>query len=127
MERKLTVGSLIKEKYSIEIGDMIIEPENNSIKTFIKIKQNNQSFKVTPVSNELLLDSALKQNISLDYKCRKGTCGRCAVEILEGHHFLHPPNKMELKKFEDVNFRLACQAKIKSTFLASHEISAPVD
>ncbi|MFC3883845.1 2Fe-2S iron-sulfur cluster-binding protein [Bacillus songklensis] len=113
MERKLTVGSLIQGKYSIEVGDLIIEPEKNPIKTFIEIKQNNQSFKLTPAPNELLLDSALKQNIPLDYKCRKGTCGRCAVEILEGHNLLHPPNEIELKKCRDANFRLACQAKIK--------------
>lgn len=113
MERRLTVGSLIKEKYSIEVGDIINNPVKNSIKALIKIKQNNQVFKVAPASNELLLDSALKQNVPLDYKCRKGTCGRCTVEIVEGHDLLLPPNERELKKFEDEKFRLACQAKMK--------------
>ena len=113
MERKLTVGSLIKERYSIEVGDVIIEPVKNPIRTFIKIKQNAKVFKLTPTSNELLLDSALKQNIPLDYKCRKGTCGRCIVEIVEGQHLLSPPNDRELKKCEGENFRLACQAKMK--------------
>nr|WP_279325979.1 2Fe-2S iron-sulfur cluster-binding protein [Bacillus sp. FJAT-47783] len=70
-------------------------------------------FKVTPVSNEVLLDRALSENIPLDFKCRKGTCGKCAVEIVKGANLLHPPNEKELKKCGDVNVRLACQTIIK--------------
>jgi ferredoxin, 2Fe-2S len=113
MERRLTVGSLIKNKQRIEITEFPSVIKSKTMQSVIKIKQNNQFFKLLPISNELLLDSALKQGIPLDYKCRKGTCGKCAVEVFEGQNLLYPRTKRELEKFQDVNMRLVCQARIK--------------
>jgi ferredoxin, 2Fe-2S len=110
MERRLTVGSLI---YDLETKTNPVKPEDKSVKTFIRIRQKDWLYQISPVSNKLLLDCALKQNVPLDYKCRKGTCGKCMVEILEGHQLLYPQNKTELKKTPNPNFRLACQALIK--------------
>ncbi|QPA31506.1 2Fe-2S iron-sulfur cluster-binding protein [Thermaerobacillus caldiproteolyticus] len=108
MERRLTVGSLIKNKQRMEIAEF-----PSAMQSVIKIKQNNRPFQLLPISNELLLDIALKQGIPLDYKCRKGTCGRCAVEVLEGQNLLYRRTKRELEKSQNVNMRLACQARIK--------------
>ncbi|MDQ0245238.1 ferredoxin [Bacillus fengqiuensis] len=113
MEKRLTVGSLIQNRYVIKIKNSPEPFESEIDKTLIKVKQHNQSYGVTPVSNQLLLDCALKQNIPLEYKCRKGTCGKCMVEVLEGEELLYPPNKSELKKSQRAGLRLACQARIK--------------
>lgn len=113
MERRLTVGSLIQNKYVINIKHSPESSESETNKTLIKIRQHNQSYGVSPVSNELLLDCALKQNIPLDYKCRKGSCGKCMVEVLDGEELLDTPTKSELKKSQRENLRLACQARIK--------------
>jgi 2Fe-2S ferredoxin len=79
----------------------------------VRLTQQQQDFEVVPRSNQLLLEEALSQNQLLSYKCKKGTCGVCTVEIKDGQSLLHSPNTKEEAKLNDLiqdNYRLACQA-----------------
>lgn len=81
----------------------------------ILISQNTTMFSVKPVNGETLLDSALQQGQSVQYKCKKGTCGRCMVKILKGKNQLNSPNDQEKNKLNEAlenGYRLACQTLI---------------
>jgi 2Fe-2S ferredoxin len=79
----------------------------------IRLTQQQRHFEVVPKSKRLLLEEALSQNQLLSYRCKKGTCGVCTVEIKDGQSLLHSPNSLEKAKLigsiQD-NYRLACQA-----------------
>jgi 2Fe-2S ferredoxin len=62
-----------------------------------------------------LLDLALKQGQNLEYKCKKGTCGKCKVQVIAGSLKLYSPNEKEFNSLNDEvrkGFRLTCQAKV---------------
>ena len=62
------------------------------------------------------MDAALEQNVYIDYKCRKGVCGKCKVKLVNGSTNLQPANSLEEKKLHYLiqsGFRLACQAKAR--------------
>jgi 2Fe-2S ferredoxin len=124
IDRKLTVGSLIKEDVkSLEIKEpdhdinltetnKESKPNNHTDQSEILISQNNTTFSVKPLEEETLLDSALQQGHALQYKCKKGTCGQCTVQVLKGKDQLNSPNNQEkIKLNESLNdeYRLACQ------------------
>lgn len=123
-ERKLTVGSLKGGSKSLSETDhqneknlqseqKVNEPEKIPQ---IKLIQNDKEYTVQPTQErKTLLDTALDQSKSLDYKCKKGTCGKCKVKILHGGNLLRAVTEQERKmlKQEEVEYRLACQAVIK--------------
>jgi 2Fe-2S ferredoxin len=109
--RTLTVGSLITKKQQIVPAKTI--PVHQAK---IHLQQNQSNFELVPVMDQTLLEAALQQGQSLDFKCRKGTCGRCTVKVTEGTSFLLPPNKKEQQKLNKLlmeGYRLACQTTIK--------------
>ncbi|WP_227939567.1 2Fe-2S iron-sulfur cluster-binding protein [Alkalihalobacillus deserti] len=122
ISRKLTVGSL-KEKAKAMPDHSVIQktvpsqlkrkPEKRAINK-IKIIQNNKNY--TVISNQKkssLLDLALEQSQMLSYKCKKGSCGKCMVEVLSGASCLEAVTKQEretLKGNLERNYRLSCQA-----------------
>jgi 2Fe-2S ferredoxin len=124
-DRKLTVGSLIMNNFhssenkseNNQDNSLTKSTKSNKVETSteqrkILISQNRTTFSVTPVKEKTLLDSALKQGQSLQYKCKKGTCGRCMVQILKGKDQLNSPNDQEISKlneFLEDDYRLACQ------------------
>lgn len=127
-----TVGSLIhpnkistaspnvfissNKKRNNEFGQNPIYKTEKNTQSKITVLQNNQSYQISPVKNKLLLDTALEQNQRLSYKCRKGTCGACTVQVVDGYYELSSPNLLEQKKLNDKmgqHYRLACQAMIK--------------
>ncbi|MGG3790960.1 2Fe-2S iron-sulfur cluster-binding protein [Geobacillus thermodenitrificans] len=55
----------------------------------------------------------LWQGIPLDHKCKKRTCGRCAVTLLADAHFLVLKTRREREKTNQPTKRLACQARMK--------------
>ncbi len=111
--RVLTVGSLIP-------GRMIVKPpapvhtESKKIKTEgIIVEQNGRKIEIHPVKGKLL-DAALNQGKTIQYKCRKGTCGQCTVKVIKAPG-LSAPSEQEQKKLKNEltnGFRLACQAEI---------------
>lgn len=123
--RIFTVGSLIPGKIAPvsnaptstifekeEPKQQFGESQPHQKKIFIVQGQNN--FEITPAKGKLL-DAALNQGKPIQYKCRKGTCGQCTVQVLQGPG-LSKPNEQELKKLgNEVNngYRLACQALIQ--------------
>jgi 2Fe-2S ferredoxin len=116
--RKLTVGSLITDSsHPLETNQDINLTTSNKTEEFteqsdILISQNSTSFSVKPVKEETLLDSALQQGHTLQYKCKKGSCGQCMVQILKGKDQLNSPNDQEKRKLNesiDDDYRLACQ------------------
>jgi ferredoxin len=64
-----------------------------------------------------LLDCGLEQDVDMDYGCRVGACGACAVEVVEGLEHLEEPDPIEkdaLTRYElPLHVRLACRACTK--------------
>lgn len=114
--KKLTIGSLKGNdtELSFELSIQPEKPLKSETKKVIEIEQHEVRYGMEVKENESILDTALKQGIALDYKCKQGTCGKCKVKVLSGHHFLQTVNHLEEKKLQHAlksNFRLACQAK----------------
>ncbi|MEH7344200.1 2Fe-2S iron-sulfur cluster-binding protein [Bacillus sp. JJ1532] len=122
--RMLTVGSLIPKEVA---ADFVVHTKslgNNDEKKFpvakitpkIIVSQNGKSFAIHLVKGRVLLDTALRQGQALQYKCRKGTCGKCIVKIDAGSFLLQSPNELERKKLKNSlseGFRLACQSEFR--------------
>jgi ferredoxin len=70
-----------------------------------KIKKNKK---------KKILKIAKKNNIKIKAPCKKGKCGKCLVQIVEGS--LPEPTKNEIKNISskklDKGYRLACESKI---------------
>ena len=64
-----------------------------------------------------LLDCGLEQDVDMDYGCRVGACGACAVEVVEGLEHVDEPDFIEkdaLTRYDlPANVRLACRACTK--------------
>lgn len=120
--KKWSVGSLIpgKETMRAPINPPVYSIEEKRAKqdirteAAVKWKQKETSCTVPVIPGLTLLDAALQQGCSIDYKCRKGTCGRCAVDIVSGAAFLSPKNEAEKKKLGSSPRRLACQSVMNS-------------
>ncbi|WP_134702412.1 2Fe-2S iron-sulfur cluster-binding protein [Ammoniphilus sp. YIM 78166] len=87
----------------------------NPSKPKILFSQSKSSFSVDPQRNRTLLDAALEQGQNVEYKCTKGSCGRCTVRISNGQALLSRPNEKEKEKLKQAvgeGYRLACQAII---------------
>src|SRR4029453_17855061 len=86
-------------------------PTDNEKNKVMEIKQNQRYFQVEVKKGQSILDAALEQNLSLDYKCKKGTCGKCKVKLVNGSTYLQPANDLEEKKLNNLiqsGFQLAC-------------------
>jgi ferredoxin, 2Fe-2S len=93
-----------------------IQKSSNIVKTKIQFTQSKASFSVDPLSNRTLLDAALEQGQRVEYKCKKGSCGRCTVRVSNGQALLSRPNEQEKEKLKQAigeGYRLACQAIIQ--------------
>lgn len=113
--RVFTVGSLIPGRMIVKQAQAPLSTPKTVKKQANKIilLQNGRTFEISPIKGKLL-DTALNQGAVLQYKCRKGTCGQCAVRVLEAQG-LTKPNEKELNKLKEEiknGFRLACQAEI---------------
>ncbi|UTR11688.1 (2Fe-2S)-binding protein [Evansella sp. LMS18] len=101
------------EDYSANSIKGIVKPEPKTI-TFT---QNNKVYSITASEgNHTLLDAALQSNKPVNFKCRAGTCGKCAVKIIKGEHCLAGKTDQEketLKKKKIPGFRLACQSVVE--------------
>ncbi|MGP4080999.1 2Fe-2S iron-sulfur cluster-binding protein [Pseudalkalibacillus sp. R45] len=128
MKKALTVGSLKSQsapaaasendapQKAEKASSNVAEPhENHPVPTLYFI-QNGSAYSVRPDKDMTLLDSALQQGNELDFKCKKGTCGRCKVQLLKGKTILTEPNDQEKEKLDNLinqGFRLACQTRLK--------------
>jgi ferredoxin len=118
--RVFTVGSLIPGKsapvQNSPTNSVFEKRESGEIKPDmgkIIVVQGANKFEIAPVKGKLL-DVALNQGKPIKYKCQKGTCGQCTVQVLLGTK-LSKPNEQEHNKLgNEVNngYRLACQAVI---------------
>jgi ferredoxin, 2Fe-2S len=113
----LTIGSLKYDRITSSFSmDQAVNAEKaNVIETnrVIEIKQNQRYFQLKVNKGKSILDAALEQNLSVDYKCKQGTCGKCKVKLVSGNTYLQPANSLEEKKLHHLiqsGFRLACQA-----------------
>ncbi|MFL6558515.1 MAG: 2Fe-2S iron-sulfur cluster-binding protein, partial [Bacillus sp. (in: firmicutes)] len=113
--RVLTVGSLIPGKSApgrnSPTNSFFEKRESGEIKpdmVKIIVVQGANKFEIAPVKGKLL-DVALNQGKPIKYKCQKGTCGQCTVQVLLGPK-LSKPNEQEHNKLgNEVNngYRLA--------------------
>ncbi len=115
--KKLTIGSLrydrIKSIVSIDQPVYMEKSTVNETNRVMEMEQNQRYFQVEVKKGQSILDAALEQNVSLDYNCKKGTCGKCKVKLVNGSTYLQPANSLEEKKLHHLiqsGFRLACQA-----------------
>jgi ferredoxin, 2Fe-2S len=122
--RVFTVGSLIPgtlvpvPNSPTKILSKKEEPKQQSseIKTHpekIIVIQGQNKFEISPAKGKLL-DAALNQGKPIKYKCQKGTCGQCTVQVLQGQGLSKPNEQEQIKLGNELNngYRLACQAVI---------------
>jgi 2Fe-2S ferredoxin len=118
MRKPLTVGSLIPGRNSSPpLPAVKPSPNRSEEKPVIRLLQNDREYQIQLIAGQLLLEAALSQLQPLRYKCKKGSCGQCAVQLLSGSRFLSPPSRAERKKLGsslNEGYRLACQAAIQS-------------
>jgi ferredoxin len=128
--RVFTVGSLITGKIATipKSPDIMERPlfekeEPKQQSTAIKeaptlekiiVVQGGKKFEISPAKGKLL-DAALNQGKPIKYKCRKGTCGQCTVQVLQGPGLSKPNEQEQTKLGNELNngYRLACQAVIQ--------------
>jgi ferredoxin len=128
-KRVFTVGSLIpgemillqispasmegtlfeKEEPKQQSGAIREVPESEKI----IVLQGENKFEIAPVKGKLL-DAALNHGKQIRYKCQKGTCGQCTVQVLQGPGLSKPNEQEHTKLGNELNngYRLACQAEI---------------
>ncbi|MBM7552232.1 2Fe-2S iron-sulfur cluster-binding protein [Thalassobacillus pellis] len=78
----------------------------------IQVKQEGNVYTIEPVKGKSLLATAFEQEVPLDYKCQKGNCTRCKVELVKGEEIVNKPTPKEHEQIEDElpeGYRLACQ------------------
>ncbi|MYL33559.1 2Fe-2S iron-sulfur cluster binding domain-containing protein [Pontibacillus yanchengensis] len=78
----------------------------------IQVKQYEELYSIQAVKGQSLLASAFEQEVPLDFKCQKGNCTRCRVELLDGDDIVNNPTPKEHEKLEEEleqGYRLACQ------------------
>ena len=100
--KNLTIGSLRYNRYKSTVlikQPVIMErPTINKTNRTIEIKQNQRYFQVE-VKKDKLFRTNFEQNVYLDYKCRKGVCGKCKVKVANGSTYLQPANSLEEKNY----------------------------
>lgn len=96
-----------KEKPKQQSSEIKTHPEK------IIVIQGKNKFEISPVKGKLL-DAALNQGKPIKYKCQKGTCGQCTVQVLQGPELSSPNEQEQIKLGNELNngYRLACQAVI---------------
>jgi ferredoxin len=66
---------------------------------------------------QVVLDAALEQGCALDHGCRAGSCGACAVEVVNGLANVEAPDPIEadaLDRFRlGSDVRLACRMRAR--------------
>lgn len=71
--------------------------------------------KVTKDKAKKILKIAKKNNIKIKAPCKKGKCGKCLVQIVDG--YVPEPTKNEKKNISKKKlkqgYRFACESKIK--------------
>lgn len=131
MSKPLTIGSLkrnTREKNRQANKESQDTPINSDINAYDEQSESGPSSKVyaiqkgvvcgiQPMQHKTLLDSALEQGCHLEHKCKKGTCGKCAVRVLKGQSVLTEPNDQEREKIGselENGYRLACQTLLSN-------------
>lgn len=117
--KRLTIGSLKESDGSIpqiQSSIVITKHELKEMKRILELEQNQTYYMFEVEKEQSILDAALEKGIGLEYKCKKGTCGRCKVRIVNGLTYLQRANHLERVKLEHLiknGYRLACQARAK--------------
>ncbi|WLD91962.1 2Fe-2S iron-sulfur cluster-binding protein [Alkalihalobacillus sp. AL-G] len=123
MKKALTVGSL-KQNAIVEVSKEVSGAANTSEATIknttttekIYFIQNRRSCTIPFKKWSTVLDTALANGCQLDFKCKKGICGKCEIHVLKGMDRLTSPNGVEQKNLGSnlhSGHRLSCQARMK--------------
>lgn len=117
--KRLTVGSLIVPVEPARTAQVPREQyvpagASQRMEEAVQIAQDHNVHKIHAQPYQTLLEAALGQGKEVRFKCRKGSCGMCQVQVLQGQSALHKPSKQEIKKLgpacQSGGARLACQA-----------------
>lgn len=122
-KRPLSVGSLKPNSKQpaislrqMELPKPMVPKSPPKPKSIVKVSQNNSTFIIESQPKQNLLNAALNQGFPIDYKCTKGSCGRCTVRIWEGKNLLNSPTDKEREKLKEsiqAGYRLACQVMME--------------
>ncbi len=89
----------------------------------VKFSKDDKIQEVTCTSEQNLFQSFEENKIDLPHGCLAGSCGSCAIVILEGEANLSKPGIIEndtieslKKEHGDQNIRLSCRAKPQGSF-----------
>lgn len=77
---------LHKENFVVNTNVLIARtaiPQDTTEKT-VQLKLHNQRFQLSMPGNKPILDSALRQGITLPYSCKGGVCGSCTARCTSG-------------------------------------------
>ena len=79
-------------------------------------------------SEQTLLDSALNQDVILEYSCRSGRCGICKTKVLSGQTKPIKPEE-SLSEEERVNGEIltCCRVAVNDVTLQAEDLSALID
>jgi 2Fe-2S ferredoxin len=116
MFKKLTVGSLKPVTVTGNKSTGALNHPHPPSPGVIRFLQKGKVFQAHRIPNGNLLQITLDERQQLEYKCKKGSCGFCKVQILNGSVWLEPPTSKEIKMLTgdlDHGYRLACQTTIK--------------
>ena len=68
--------------------------------------------------NATIMEVSEKNNVKIEFDCRKGRCGYCPIQVLDGAEFLNPISRVEKDTIEELcqldpaNHRLACVTRV---------------
>ncbi len=96
------------------------------VKTIVKYVENPKSDNLKIIEAEISQEKNIFQafeekQLSLPHGCLAGSCGSCAIEILEGEQYLSEPGTIEKNTIESIQkshrpefpIRLSCRAKAR--------------
>jgi ferredoxin len=67
-------------------------------------------------AGQVLLDAGLEAGVDMDFGCRVGACGACAVEVVDGLENALPPDPIEADSLRRYclprSCRLACRTRL---------------
>ena len=84
----------------------------------VSIFLQNDNIKVKAPVDTTMKEVALKSGASMEFGCRVGDCGTCAVHVVKGASLLTDKKEKEIKALEMIggnlsDVRLMCQCSVK--------------
>lgn len=103
-------GSTQKPKAKVAEKQEVHEQIANANAANVTFATSNKSTVLQP--DETILEASERIDVDIDYSCRTGTCGECAVKLLSGNVSMEVDDGLEPEQ-KEAGMILACQAIAK--------------